>query len=310
MRERRGERGDEDRRQALLSAAEDQPAPTSRPAGEEPSERAAASTPPTRAIGSARMNIRARRRAAEGRVQQQEDPDRGGDAEDQQAVVRALALDRLGEQLGVGARGKLDARRPRADVADRLAEAAAARIGGSSQWDRRMTRHERRSHATLIWRGMIGPCTCSWSRTTCGWLPHFAAACRRRRSSPTSPTTGWRPFAGCGPGRFDVVVLDVMLPGLDGFETCRRLRANGVWVPIIMLTARDAVQERVRGLDAGRRRLPDQAVLPRRAARAAARARSPRRGRAAQRARGRRSAARPVDAPGVARRRRDRVVGT
>jgi two-component system, OmpR family, response regulator len=52
-------------------------------------------------------------------------------------------------------------------------------------------------------------------------------------------------------GSFDVVVLDVMLPGLDGFETCRRLRGDGVWVPIIMLTARDAVQERVRGLDAG-----------------------------------------------------------
>jgi two-component system, OmpR family, response regulator len=52
-------------------------------------------------------------------------------------------------------------------------------------------------------------------------------------------------------GSFDVVVLDVMLPGLDGFETCRTLRNNGVWVPIIMLTARDAVQDRVRGLDAG-----------------------------------------------------------
>jgi two-component system OmpR family response regulator len=52
-------------------------------------------------------------------------------------------------------------------------------------------------------------------------------------------------------GSFDVVVLDVMLPGLDGIETCRRLRDSGVWVPIIMLTARDAVAERVRGLDAG-----------------------------------------------------------
>ena len=50
---------------------------------------------------------------------------------------------------------------------------------------------------------------------------------------------------------FDAVVLDVMLPGLDGFETCRRLRAEGVWVPVIMLTARDAVEDRVRGLDAG-----------------------------------------------------------
>jgi two-component system OmpR family response regulator len=42
-----------------------------------------------------------------------------------------------------------------------------------------------------------------------------------------------------------------MLPGIDGIEACRRLRAAGVWVPIIMLTARDAVEERVRGLDAG-----------------------------------------------------------
>jgi two-component system, OmpR family, response regulator len=50
---------------------------------------------------------------------------------------------------------------------------------------------------------------------------------------------------------FDALVLDVMLPDIDGFETCRRLRADGVWVPIIMLTARDAVDDRVRGLDEG-----------------------------------------------------------
>jgi two-component system, OmpR family, response regulator len=50
---------------------------------------------------------------------------------------------------------------------------------------------------------------------------------------------------------FDAVVLDVMLPDVDGFETCRRLRADGVWVPIIMLTARDAIEDRVRGLDVG-----------------------------------------------------------
>jgi len=50
---------------------------------------------------------------------------------------------------------------------------------------------------------------------------------------------------------YDAVVLDVMLPDLDGFETCRRLREQGVWAPIIMLTARDAVEDRVRGLDAG-----------------------------------------------------------
>jgi len=50
---------------------------------------------------------------------------------------------------------------------------------------------------------------------------------------------------------YDAMVLDVMLPDLDGFETCRRLRADGVWTPVIMLTARDAVEDRVRGLDSG-----------------------------------------------------------
>ena len=50
---------------------------------------------------------------------------------------------------------------------------------------------------------------------------------------------------------YDALVLDVMLPDLDGFETCRRLRADGVWIPVLMLTARDAIEDRVRGLDGG-----------------------------------------------------------
>jgi two-component system OmpR family response regulator len=50
---------------------------------------------------------------------------------------------------------------------------------------------------------------------------------------------------------YDAIVLDVMLPGLDGFQTCIRLREKGVWTPVLMLTARDAVEDRVRGLDAG-----------------------------------------------------------
>ena len=50
---------------------------------------------------------------------------------------------------------------------------------------------------------------------------------------------------------YDVIVLDVMLPGIDGFETCRRLREKGVWAPVVMLTARDAVEDRVAGLDGG-----------------------------------------------------------
>jgi two-component system OmpR family response regulator len=50
---------------------------------------------------------------------------------------------------------------------------------------------------------------------------------------------------------YDVIVLDVMLPGIDGFETCRRLRGEGVWSPVLMLTARDGVEDRVAGLDGG-----------------------------------------------------------
>jgi two-component system OmpR family response regulator len=66
-------------------------------------------------------------------------------------------------------------------------------------------------------------------------------------------------LAGTGPDAvwmamendYRVVVLDAMLPGCDGFEVARRLRAANRWMPIVMLTARDAVDDRVRGLDAG-----------------------------------------------------------
>src|SRR5947207_1417928 len=50
---------------------------------------------------------------------------------------------------------------------------------------------------------------------------------------------------------YAAIVLDVMLPGLDGFEVCRRLREHGRWAPVVMLTARTAVPDRVEGLDAG-----------------------------------------------------------
>jgi len=50
---------------------------------------------------------------------------------------------------------------------------------------------------------------------------------------------------------YDAVVLDLMLPGIDGIEVCRRLRDGGVWTPVLMLTARDGVDDRVAGLDAG-----------------------------------------------------------
>ena len=54
-----------------------------------------------------------------------------------------------------------------------------------------------------------------------------------------------------GAVEYDAIVLDVMLPGMDGFELCRRLREEGRWSPVLMLTARDAVEDRIAGLDAG-----------------------------------------------------------
>jgi two-component system, OmpR family, response regulator len=50
---------------------------------------------------------------------------------------------------------------------------------------------------------------------------------------------------------YDAIVLDVMLPGIDGVEVCRRVRESSVWAPVLMLTARDTVADRVAALDAG-----------------------------------------------------------
>src|SRR5437588_8245267 len=50
---------------------------------------------------------------------------------------------------------------------------------------------------------------------------------------------------------YDAIVLDVMLPGISGFETCRMLRERRVWAPVLMLTARESVRDRVEGLDSG-----------------------------------------------------------
>jgi two-component system OmpR family response regulator len=64
-------------------------------------------------------------------------------------------------------------------------------------------------------------------------------------------STGEEAVWMAGATEYDVIVLDVMLPGIDGFEVCRRLRGAGVWSPVLMLTARDAVDDRIEGLDTG-----------------------------------------------------------
>jgi len=64
-------------------------------------------------------------------------------------------------------------------------------------------------------------------------------------------TSGEQALVTAEASQYDAIILDVMLPGMDGFETCRRLRMAGVWAPVLMLTARGAVEDRVAGLDGG-----------------------------------------------------------
>jgi two-component system OmpR family response regulator len=63
--------------------------------------------------------------------------------------------------------------------------------------------------------------------------------------------TGDEALSLASAARYDAIVLDVMLPGLSGFEVCGALRAREIWSPVLMLTARDAVEDRVEGLDSG-----------------------------------------------------------
>jgi two-component system, OmpR family, response regulator len=63
--------------------------------------------------------------------------------------------------------------------------------------------------------------------------------------------TGEGAVAAAAGTAYDTIVLDVRLPDMDGFEVCRRLRAGRCWSPVLMLTARDAVEDRVLGLDVG-----------------------------------------------------------
>ncbi len=69
--------------------------------------------------------------------------------------------------------------------------------------------------------------------------------------TPTVIEDGAEALAAAQTGDFDLLLLDVMLPGMDGFTVCRNLRAANVTTPILLITARDAQQDKIEGLDSG-----------------------------------------------------------
>src|SRR5436190_1401737 len=79
----------------------------------------------------------------------------------------------------------------------------------------------------------------------------IAKGLREARHAVDVAADGTAAAEQCQANDYDAVILDVMLPGQDGLSVCRALRAGGSDVPVLMLTARDAVEARVQGLDAG-----------------------------------------------------------
>jgi two-component system OmpR family response regulator len=79
----------------------------------------------------------------------------------------------------------------------------------------------------------------------------LARGLRKEGLSADIATTGEEALWMAASTPYDAVILDVMLPGIDGFETCRRLRSDAVWAPVLMLTARESINDRVAGLDSG-----------------------------------------------------------
>jgi two-component system OmpR family response regulator len=77
------------------------------------------------------------------------------------------------------------------------------------------------------------------------------AALRHNGFEVATAANGRDALAAAGSIQPDLIVLDVMLPDLDGFEVCRRLRADGARTPVLFLTARDATEDKVRGLTLG-----------------------------------------------------------
>ena len=76
-------------------------------------------------------------------------------------------------------------------------------------------------------------------------------AMQREKHTIEVATTGEEALTMAEEGSYDAIVLDVMIPPPDGLEVCRRMRKNGVWVPVLLLTGRGGVEDRVTGLDAG-----------------------------------------------------------
>jgi two-component system OmpR family response regulator len=74
---------------------------------------------------------------------------------------------------------------------------------------------------------------------------------RRERYAVDTVDNGRDALRSVRENRYDTVVLDAMIPLPDGFEVCRQIRAERLWVPVLLLTARQSVTDRVRGLDAG-----------------------------------------------------------
>jgi len=82
-------------------------------------------------------------------------------------------------------------------------------------------------------------------------VAHDREGLRLEGFDPTAALSGEAALHLLGESQFDLVLLDIRLPGIDGYETCRRIRLNGMHLPVIMVSARDEVVDRVVGLEVG-----------------------------------------------------------